>query len=60
MDTIRQVGIKDNTTVNEDKTKVEGDAKPKGRCFQQSTFNREEISKATKCGLEYKVFNFRK
>ena len=38
LDKIRQVGlnIQDHWMVNEDKTKVEGAVKPKGRRFQQS------------------------
>ena len=44
----------------EEKLKVEGGAKMKGRRFQQSTSNRKVGFKAQTTGLEDKVFDFGK
>ena len=46
--------------VKEQKTKVEGGAKPKGRRFQQSTQTWKATFKAPTSGLEYNVFDFGK
>ena len=57
-----QIGlkIKDHPMVNEEKTKVEGDNKHKGRRFQQSNSTRKAIFKAPTTGIEDKVFDFKK
>ena len=46
--------------VKEQKTKVEGGAKPKGRRFQQSTSTQKASCKALMTGLEDKVLDFGK
>ena len=55
-----QVGIKYRPIVKEDKTKVEGGAKHKLRCFQQSTLIWEANFNETTSRLEDKAFEFRK
>ena len=46
--------------VKEEKSKVDGDANPKGWRFQQSTSSRKDTCKASTCEIEDKVLQFGK
>ena len=57
---IFQAGIEEDPCIKEEKMRVDGGAKSKGQCFQQSTFSWKETFKAYTLRLKYKVLNFGK